>query len=146
MEDQMLNKSDGLGAYSEFKFKKVLVIDDILYIVKSISRILKDEGYFVTTAMTAAEAINKIDSYTPTLITIDQNLTEVTGLELVKVIRERCKHQPRIIFISAVYERDFIKKVLNSGIDHYLIKPFKKAKLLEVVNAIFAEEDKKKRD
>lgn len=146
MKDRQVDESDLAYAQSGAKFRKVLVIDDILYIVKSISKILKDEGYFVTTALTASEAINKIDSYTPTLITIDQNLAEITGIDLVKMIRENCKHQPRIIFISAVYDRNFIKKVLNSGIDHYLIKPFKKVKLLEVVGDIFKKEFSASRD
>jgi response regulator RpfG family c-di-GMP phosphodiesterase len=49
--EAMLHNPQGVG------FKKILVVDDIMYVVKSISRILRSRGYFVITAMTGKEAI-----------------------------------------------------------------------------------------
>src|SRR3990172_7001955 len=40
-------------------FRKILIVDDILYIVRSITRILEEAGYFVMTATTGQEALTK---------------------------------------------------------------------------------------
>lgn len=117
--------------------KKVLVIDDITYVVRSISRILRSHGYFVITAMTGKEALEKFDKYKPDLLTVDQKLPDMSGLQLVGKIREL--HEGvniKVIFISAVQEKEEIKSILNAGIDNYLLKPFKKDILLAAVKKL----------
>lgn len=122
------------------KMKRILIVDDILYIVKSLSNILKDEGYSIITAMSGAEALTRLEKYSPDLITIDQNLPDMTGINLVKKIRENEKYKDlKIIFISAVYERDKIKMILQLGIDNYLMKPFKKKKLIETIEKLLGD-------
>ena len=118
----------------EKDFKKILVVDDILYVVKSISRILVAEGYFVFTARTGKEALDKFVKYSPDLITLDQKLPDMTGLQLVQKIRKLEKGDHTIIiFISSVYEKEEITSILQSNISDYLLKPFKKAKLIDTV-------------
>jgi DNA-binding response OmpR family regulator len=121
-------------------FKKILVVDDILYVVKSISKILKDEGYFVITAMTGVEAIEKFENYSPDLVTIDQNLPDMTGSDLVTRLRKQeGGNNVRIVFISAVYDKEIIKSILQLGVDNYLIKPFKKNKLTDAVRSLLGD-------
>jgi CheY-like chemotaxis protein len=118
-------------------FKKILVVDDIMYVVKSISKILRDEGYFVITAMSGNEALTKYTKFMPDLITIDQKLPDMTGMQLVDKIRQiNVGYKPKIVFISAVYDKEEIKNILNLEIDNYLLKPFKKNKLAEMVKEI----------
>ena len=80
--DEMLKTPSGM------EFKKILVVDDIMYVVKSISRILRSQGYFVITAMTGKDALEKFDKYKPDLITVDQKLPDMSGLQLVGKIKE----------------------------------------------------------
>ncbi len=118
-------------------FKKILVVDDITYVVKSISKILRDEGYFVITAMSGNEALTKFSKYMPDLITIDQKLPDMTGIQLVERIRKSSvEYKPKIVFISAVYDKDEIKNILNLDIDNYLLKPFQKSKLAEMIREL----------
>lgn len=119
-------------------FKKILVVDDILYVTKSISRTLKNEGYFVITALSADEAIQKIKKYSPDLITVDQKLTDMTGINLVKKLKSELEYSPRIIFITAIYDKIIVQDALKLGVDHYLIKPFKKNKLLETIEKLLS--------
>ena len=70
------------------RFLKVLVVDDILYVVKSISRILQAEGFFVLTARSGREALQKFKEYSPDLVTVDQKLPDMTGQQLVEIIRK----------------------------------------------------------
>lgn len=117
--------------------KKILVIDDITYVVRSISRILRSQGYFVITAMTGKEALSRFEKYKPDLLTVDQKLPDMSGLQLVEKIRKlRGGEKIKVIFISAVQDKDEIKSILNVGIDNYLLKPFKKEMLLSVVKKL----------
>jgi CheY-like chemotaxis protein len=124
---------------SSFKIttKVILIVDDIVYIVKSIAKILRNAGYYVITAQTGAEALMKFGSYQPDLITIDQKLPDMTGYQLVeKINKMNVEKKPKIIFISAVYEREEIKSILQLGIENYLLKPVSKSKLIETVNSV----------
>ena len=117
--------------------KKILVIDDITYVVRSISRILRSQGYFVITAMTGKEALARFEKFKPDLLTVDQKLPDMSGLQLVEKIRKlRGGEKIKVIFISAVQEKDEIRSILNAGIDNYLLKPFKKEILLSVVKKL----------
>jgi DNA-binding response OmpR family regulator len=119
------------------KFKKILVVDDLLYIVKSIAKILQEEGYFVITAKSGKEALAKYLHYSPDIITVDQNLPDMKGRKLVEKIRFGNQDvKTKIIFISAVDEREEIKAILNLGVSHYLVKPFKKSKLIEIIKSL----------
>ncbi len=117
-------------------FKKILVVDDIVYVVRSITKLLGDEGYFILTATTGREALEKFEKYSPDLITIDQKLPDMTGRQLVEKICARPGPRPRIIFISSVYEKEEIREIMKGGIDDYLLKPFQKAKLVETVKKL----------
>lgn len=118
-------------------FLKILVVDDILYVVKSIGRVLSGEGYFVLTSRTGREALQKFKEYSPDLVTIDQKLPDMTGKQLVQMIRKiDTTGKARIIFISAVDDKQEIQSILQQGIDDYLVKPFKKNRLIETVKSL----------
>jgi len=127
-----------LEANEKRETKKVLVVDDLLYVVKFISSILKKEGYSVITAMSGEEALQRFTRYSPDLITIDQNLPDMTGFELVLKLRQLNNgRNVKIIFISGVYEKDVIESILDLGISSFLLKPVKRNKLLETVQQLF---------
>ena len=119
------------------KTKKILVVDDLLYVAKTIAKILLNEGYKVITAMSGKEALEKFRRYNPDLITIDQKLPDMTGFELVLKLRELKKGQnAKIIFISGVHDKDVIESILQLGIKYYLLKPVSNSKLLETVQQV----------
>lgn len=123
-------------------FLKVLVVDDILYVVKSISKVLHNEGFFVLTARSGQEALEKYVEYSPDLVTVDQKLPDMSGLQLVAKIREiDPEGKARIIVISAVDDKQEIQAILKYQIDDYLIKPFMKKRLIDSVKALLDPEE-----
>ena len=81
--------------------KKILVVDDLLYVTKFISSILKEEGYYVITAMSGEETIEKFIRFNPDLVTIDQKLPDMTGFELVQKLRSVIHRQLFEVIIQA---------------------------------------------
>lgn len=130
-------KEDEMYDYDELVHesqKKVLVVDDITYIIKSISGILRSQNYFVFTAKNGKDAIKLFKTYNPELITIDQKLPDMSGVQLVEEIRKLPGgDKAKIIFISAVHEKSEIKKILGMGIDNYILKPFRKQMLIDTL-------------
>jgi DNA-binding response OmpR family regulator len=120
--------------------KKILVVDDIHYVAKYLATVLSEAGYTVLTSMSGGEALSKFEMFRPDLVTIDQKLPDMTGFELVNRLR-KLKNGKRfkIVFISAVYERETIESVLNLGIDNYLMKPVDKVKLLETLKSLLGK-------
>lgn len=138
MEKENLNNNDFNN--NSFSAKKILVVDDILYVVRSISKILSDEGYQVLTAFSGKEALAILKQHSPDLITIDQKLPDMTGINLVEQIKKlNLEVFPKIIFISAVYDKEQIGAILKNLVSNYILKPFKKSKLIETVNELIGD-------
>lgn len=128
-----------IGLYS----KRVLVIEDITYVQRIISRALTEAGYTVIIASNGEDAIEMIKRYTPALVTIDMNLPDTKGALLLEIIKKQFTDlNIKTIFISAVTNRNEIKSVLSRGADYYLIKPFKKSDLLDCVETIMQARDR----
>ncbi|MBI4688084.1 MAG: response regulator [Nitrospirae bacterium] len=102
--------------------KKILVVDEGA-ISKTLSIILKHEGYSVTTAKNGKEAIKIIDRNSFNLIIIGIEMTRIEELTLIKKIKNIPPHMP-VVIMSAMGTKDTIKRAINAGASDYLIKPF----------------------
>ncbi len=87
---------------------KLLVVDDESSIRLLYSHELADEGYDVTTAATALEAVEKLQKDEFDLILLDIKLKNESGLDLLqKIVKER--HNIPVILCTAFscYKDDF---------------------------------------
>lgn len=87
---------------------KLLVVDDESSIRLLYSHELADEGYDVTTAATALEAVEKLQKDDFDLILLDIKLKNESGLDLLqKIVKER--HNIPVILCTAFscYKDDF---------------------------------------
>lgn len=76
--------------------EKVLIVDDEENILKALSLILKEEGFFVLTERDGKSAIDTFLKEKPHFIFLDIWLPEIDGLELLKIIKEK---DPSVIVI-----------------------------------------------
>jgi CheY-like chemotaxis protein len=68
--------------------KRVLVVDDEIHIVHVVAIKLRNNGYEVITADNGAEAFELAQQERPDIIVTDYQMPVMTGLELVKELRE----------------------------------------------------------
>jgi len=68
--------------------KKVLVVDDEIHIVHVVAIKLRNNGYEVVTADNGAEAFEVACSEKPDIIVTDYQMPVMTGLELVRKLRQ----------------------------------------------------------
>ena len=114
--------------------KQILIIDDDEDLSFIISDMLEDYGYDVTCAKDSDKAFALLADNTYHLILLDINLTDTTGFELCKELRQ--VSTVPVIFASArTSETDRITG-FDIGGDDYLPKPYSMKELLSRVNAL----------
>lgn len=111
--------------------KRILVVDDAPDILEIVQLILEDEGYQVQTSLNGA-CFQQMEDNPPHLILLDILLSGEDGREICQQLKssEQTKHIP-VILISAHTEVSKAAEV--AGANNYLAKPFRMAKLVEMV-------------
>lgn len=106
----------------------VLIVEDEPALVRLLETALTAQGYRVTTAMGAAEALARVAVDDPTLILLDLGLPDGDGLLLLPELKARCAAQ--VIIVSARSQESEKIAALDAGAEDYLTKPFSVAELL----------------
>lgn len=112
--------------------KRVLVIDDVSVIRGFVKGALKHLDLRVGEASGAEQALAMLESMPADVIICDLNMPGMGGEAFVRALRERGDTTP-IIMLTVEGDRKVIAKLLQAGIQGYLLKPFKPAVLAERV-------------
>jgi CheY-like chemotaxis protein len=120
--------------------KKILVVDDEQELLGLIEKKLISDGYQVTVAATAGEAINIAKAIIPDLILMDIILPDMEGSQAVQVLSEDplTRHVP-VVFLSGIISREEDAGRVRVGQRLYqaLSKPFSSEELsFEIERAI----------
>ena len=103
---------------------RLLLVDDSEFIIKALKRVMRDEGYEIFSANSAKEALEILSTKEIDLIISDQNMPEVSGTELFKLVKIKYPQIIRIM-LTGVTDFDVIKDAINKGeIYRYFNKPF----------------------
>lgn len=113
----------------------VVSIDDETNILKLVQVMLASE-YQVVVFSEADKAIKALGTLRPNLIICDITMPSMDGFELHALLRERetLRGVP-FIYLTALAERDMVRKGMLQGADDYLVKPFTADELREAVRA-----------
>lgn len=117
--------------------KKVLIVDDSLYMRTIIKESLQAAGYEVVgQAANGETAIDLAIDMQPDLITLDNILPDMLGLDILRTLKEEEDLSAKFIIISAVGQQSVVEEGMQLGADDYIIKPFTAEKLIEVVKKV----------
>ncbi len=119
--------------------KNILIIDDQLAPREAIRMILETK-YAVTAVTGAAEAYKYLAGNSVDLILLDIRMPGIDGITALKEIR---KNYPEIqvILLSAYIPPESAQKAFELGIYGYLMKPFDKDDLFDIVNSALSEQE-----
>jgi DNA-binding NtrC family response regulator len=121
---------------------KILVVDDDAIVIKSCRRILEAEGFEVTTAPSADEALEKIKNYEFDLLLMDVKMPKHDGIFLMREIKKNWPDIP-IIVMSGYPTPETIADVLKLGATQFIPKPFRPDELTKVVRQVLQKAIKK---
>ncbi len=112
---------------------KILVVDDSPIIVRKLILLLEELGHDVIhTAATGAEAIVAYKQCKPDMITMDITMPDMDGIQATRLIMQQHPHA-KIIMITSHGQEKMVLEALKAGARGYVLKPFQKDKVQEVI-------------
>ena len=120
----------------------VLIVDDEAEIRESLENILREEGYIVTSAATAGEALELLRDAAYDVVLLDIWLPDRDGLEALTEIRQmESAHVPEVVIISGHGTIEAAVRATKLGAYDFLEKPLSLARTLIVLkNAMKARQ------
>jgi two-component system, OmpR family, KDP operon response regulator KdpE len=113
---------------------QLLLIEDDAEIRRALMRALHALGHVVTSVSAGMSALPEIIPHAPDLVILDLGLPDVSGEELLCMIRP--VSQVPIIVATAAADEATIVRLLELGADDYVIKPFGPAQLDARIRAV----------
>src|SRR5665811_1444260 len=115
------------------KLTRILVVDDENTIREILQRTLESEGYQVDIAADAAEALTMMDGCAFDMVLSDIMMPGMSGVELLKEIKELC-HDTAVIMVTAVADTHTAINAMKQGASDYVTKPFNLVEVILSVN------------
>jgi DNA-binding NtrC family response regulator len=110
----------------------VLIVDDEEVLQDVLGQLLRKEGYSTLSARTGEDALLLLDKHTVDLVLLDLMLPGMSGLEVLRQIRQRDPDQV-IVIITAYSSIEGAIDAMREGAFHYIPKPFKNEEVLLTV-------------
>ncbi|HEX9916779.1 MAG TPA: sigma-54 dependent transcriptional regulator [candidate division Zixibacteria bacterium] len=114
------------------KKERILVVDDNPNTLEVLNRNLTSQGYQVLIAPGVAEAIKILDGTLVDLVITDLKMPKVSGLDLIRHIRENFK-ETEVMMITGYASIQGAVKAVKTGAEDYLAKPFTDEELFSAV-------------
>lgn len=126
----------------ERRKKKILVVEDEFGLQEIFRDIFVMDGYDVRVAVDGIDGYEAFQDFLPDLVFTDVVMPKMSGLELVRKIRE-IKPDIKVVYISGFFGIKRLKKDLDEDIRKYgyptLAKPFRTSAMLDLVKDYLGE-------
>ncbi len=113
--------------------EKILIIDDEKSVLDMLNVVFKKEGYRVKKSLSAQKALEMIDEEDFDLILSDIRLPQISGMELLRKIKEKKPGIP-VIMITAYGTIKQAVEAFKAGAMDYVVKPFDVEELKIIVS------------
>jgi len=119
--------------------KRILVVDDEMYIVNILDFSLDSEGFEVVNAANGEEALRRAVEVMPDLIILDIMMPKIDGFEVCRALKAKDETKDIPIILLTAKDRDADrKKGEEVGADGYMTKPFSPTRLVDYVRELLA--------
>lgn len=119
----------------------VLIVDDEIYMVDYIRKLIEWEKYGFEQILTAhggSRARDLLQEYQPDLLITDIKMPKISGIDLAQTIREN-KYKTKVIILSGYSDFTYAKQALRYGVSEYLVKPILKAEFIETLERVIEQ-------
>lgn len=114
-------------------YPSILIVDDEPSILQSLSGLLSDEGFEITTAANGYEALKIVDTESPDLVLLDIWMPGIDGIETLKEIKKDNPHI-QVIIISGHGNIETAVKATKLGAFDLIEKPLSIDKVIVAIN------------
>lgn len=122
----------------------IVVVDDDAFDRRAVSRLL--EGQFeYEAASSGAEALARLPGLLPRLVLLDLMMPRISGLDLVREIRQNYPHIATVLMTSRGSE-EIVKQALLAGATSYLSKIRLKDQLVSTLQTVLSSAENERVD
>ena len=135
-----MTKIRGRISDSTTNFDLILIIVDDQDQVKVLSYHLTGQGFEVSSAFCARDGLKLLQEKRPSLVLLDIDLPDATGLEICsKITDDPQTYQIPVIFVSGAERPDILRQARAVGCAYYMRKPYDPNALLVVIKQTLQE-------
>ena len=118
----------------------VLVVDDVPTLLTAFQSVLEASGFTVTTAPEGRAAIEEVRRCIPDLVLTDLEMPVLDGWQLLRALKQDHRtHDVPVVATSGVDVSE--ERVIATGFDALLRKPFTAAELMRTIARFTARSD-----
>lgn len=116
---------------------KIVIADDHVLIAETWATLINlDPGYEVIKVYNNTQALlDEVPTLQPQIIILDINITPISGLDAVKLIREKSPDS-RTIGVSMHNQPSFAKRMISNGAMGYVTKNSSKDEMYKAINEV----------
>ncbi len=115
---------------------KILVVDDAQFMRNILKKLFESGGHSVVgEAGTADEGVTSYLKLKPDVVTMDICMPNKSGIDAIKDIIKVDKNA-KILVCSALGQELLVMEAIQAGAKDFIVKPFKKEKIIEVMEKI----------
>ena len=119
--------------------KKIMIVDDAVFMRQVIAKTLLAEGYEICAeASTAKEAVDKYKQLRPDLVTMDIVMPRMEELDGIGAVREIVKFDPnaKVLICSVMGQQGLVLDAIRAGARDFVMKPIKSERLVLAVRIL----------
>jgi len=138
--EKMLNENQQIKfreESDEASQQTILIVDDEENILRSLKRLLRQDGYRILTAINGDSALQLMAKYNVQVILSDMRMPEISGTELLKKVSDLHPHTIRMILSGYADINAVTEAVNNGGLYKFLLKPWDDNGLREQIKDAF---------
>ena len=113
---------------------KLLIVDDEVDVREFAKSFFRKRGIEVHTASGGGDALKLIEEIKPDLVLLDVRMEEMTGVEVLRKLREN-KNDIKVIMVTGVEDEEIINEANSWGVRGYVHKPLVLDELEKIVMA-----------
>ena len=114
--------------------QKLLIVDDEVDIREFAKRFFEKRGINVLTAKGGLEAIGLIEKENPNLVLLDVNMEEITGIEVLRKLRQK-NNSVKVIMVTGMEDEKTVTETKALGVLDFIHKPLVLEELEKIVLA-----------
>jgi len=115
---------------------RILVVDDSIAIVSSLTAILKMSGFEVDSAFNASDALRKVHTEAFDLVICDIEMPGITGLDFLSRIRTDFDRDVDVILMTGYLDRDYFLEAIRLGASDFISKPIDTKQIVRSIQTL----------
>ena len=112
--------------------RKVMVVDDDIFMRMNYKQMLVENGYEVAEAANGIEAISVYNDFQPDMVMMDINMPEMDGLAALEEIK-KIDPNARVAMITGTGKPDLVVAAYKTGAMDFVLKPLDEERILDTV-------------